>query len=220
MLTTIALATALLTTQQAAEKWDLKGLAANTTSTWDIHVKALDNGEEHEATFKLGLTLKEVDKEKSFPAEMSWNELLVDGGQAMGDMSWNVRLNPKGLVSEGAEGDDSIRRMLTPLVFVFPDKPVGVGDTWTETLKAGTDKDDQSVTLEFKAEAIEKVKDVDALKVTEKLTEKGPEGTTGEGTWWVSKEGKVLKFETKVKKWLVPMAGSAFEATIKGELAK
>lgn len=220
MLTTVALATALLTTPQAADKWDLKGLAPNTSSTWDVQVKVTDQGEEHEATFKLIMDLKEVEKEKPFPATYSWKSLVVDGGQEMGDTSWNIRLSPRGLITEGADGDDAIRRMLSPLVFVFPDKPVGVGDTWTETVKAGTEKDDQSLTVEFKAEAIEKVKDADTMKISEKLTEKGSEAMTAEGTWWVDKDGKVVKFETKTKKWYVPLASQSFDATIKGELAK
>lgn len=221
MLTTIALIGALLTTPQA-DKWDLKpALEAKATSTWNLTVKVEMGGETHDAALKLISTMKETPADKPKEATMAWKDLMLDGGQSMPDSEWDVKIGEHGAITDGAEAGDDIRRMLQPILFVYPSAPVAVGDTWTETIKAGSDKDDRTMTLEFKADSVEKVGDEDSLKVTEKLSEKGTDTMSSTGTWWVNKAGKVLKFETKVSKWVVPMAGGdPLDATIKGELAK
>lgn len=224
MLTTIVLAGALLATPQAADKWDIKAaLAPKTTMKWDITTAVVQGGQEHSATWKLVLDSKDPVKDKGLAATISWNELMLDGGQGVPDQTWDVTLSPMGSIAESdaSEGVEAIRTMLMPFMFVYPDKAVGVGDTWSDTIKAGTEKADTSMTCEMKAEGMEKVGDVDALKITEKISQKGDAGLNGTGTWWVGKDGKVLKFETKVTGWAVPMAGpDPMDATFTGTLSK
>lgn len=221
MLSTIALIGALLVTPQA-DKWDLKApLTPKTTSTWNVTIKADVGGEEHEAVMKLVSLVKETPADKPKEATFSWKDLVLDGGQSMPDNDWDVKIGEHGAISDAGEAGDEVRRMLQPMLFVYPSAPVAVGDTWSEAIKAGADKDEHTMKLEFKAESVEKVGDQDALKVTEKLSETGTGTMSSTGTWWVAKDGKVLKFETKVVKWVVPMAGGeSFDATIKGELVK
>jgi hypothetical protein len=113
-----------------------------------------------------------------------------------------------------AESED-VRRMLAPMLFAYPAKPVGPGDTWE--VKAG--KGGSETTYSQSVAGIEKVKDVDALKITSKLKESGSSGLEADGTWWVGKDGKAIKFQLYVKNWYVVMADQSFDATITGELA-
>jgi hypothetical protein len=180
-------------------------------------------GTEHTATMTMILDIKDGDKDKPLKADVTWKDLLLDGAQAVPDNSWSVVLNGQGAIadSDATEGADAIKKMLAPMTFVYPDKPVAVGDTWTNTVKAGSDKSDESITVDMKADSLDKVGDVDALKITETLTQKGDGSLKGTGTWWVDKTGKVLKFETKVSNWMVPMAGDqAMDASFKGSIAK
>ena len=222
MLTTIVLAGALLATPQA-EKWDIKaGLAPKATGKWSVSTDVTAGGENHTATMKLVMTVKDAEADKPLKATYEWKDLTVDGSMQIPDDAWDVTLDAMGGITDatGGDGADSVRQMLMPTVFIYPDKPVGVGDTWTDTLKVNG-KDDQAMTFEMKADAIEKIGDADVLKVSGSIAQKGADGLNGKSTWWISKEGKVLKFESKVSGWIVPMAGQdPMDATFKGELEK
>ena len=106
------------------------------------------------------------------------------------------------------EGDteDSYRRMLAPLNFVYPDHPVAEGDKWKIEVKpVGTGA---NLTYAYEAQRKEIVDDTNTLVIAVKITEEGKEPITGTGFWWLSKVGKVIKFEMKLENWIVPMAGS------------
>ena len=214
----------MLATPQAADKWDLKAaLAPKATTTWDLVSSVNQAGEDHTATMKLIISLKDAEKDKPQKATYSWKELLLDGGQNIPDNDWDVTIDGQGGItdSEASDGVEAMQTLLMPMTFIYPDKPVGVGDSWTLTVKAGSDKSDRSYTIEAKADSMDKVGDADAMKVTEKIDQKGDDKLTADGTWWVDKTGKVLKFEVKASGWKVPMAGpNAMDVTFKGTLAK
>ena len=48
----------------------------------------------------------------------------------------------------------------------------------------------------------------DTVVVNVKVTEGGENAIGGHGSWWLSKVGKVVKFEMMLNNWIVPMAGS------------
>jgi len=212
----------MLTTH--ADKWDIKAaFAPKASAKYDLNITVVQGGEDHTAVMKYGITLKDTAKDKPLEGTYTWTDLMLDGGQAVPDQTWDVTFDTMGGIAttDAQEGEDAIRSMLMPISFIYPDKAVEVGDTWTETLKAGTTISDRSMTCEMKAEAMEKVGDVDTLKVTEKISQKGDTPLTATGTWWVDKDGKVLKFEVKTTNWYVPMAGDALmDATFTGTLAK
>jgi hypothetical protein len=223
LLTIIALAGALLATPQAPDKWDIRAaLASKMTTTWSVNADVVDGGESHSAALKVSISFKEPEQDKPQKATYEWKQLVLDGGEELPDFAWDVTLDPMGGIvdSDHSDGAEAIRLMLMPMTFVYPDKPVGVGDTWTDTLKVGA-SDANTMTFEMKAEAIEKVGEVDALKVTETLSQKGADALGGKSIWWVGKDGKVLKMEAKISNWAVPMnGGSLMEATFKANLEK
>ena len=84
---------------------------------------------------------------------------------------------------------------------------IDVGDKWTfEMTPAKADK--RIMTSSYEVVGTEKLKGIDALKISAKLEEKGENGMSSKGFFWISKEGKPLKYELDVKNWVVPMAGS------------
>lgn len=224
MLTTLVLAGAMLASPQAGDKWDIKAaLAPKASVAYDVTTDVMMMGEPHTATFKLAIELKDTPANKPLVAMISMKDLTTDGGQTMPDNSWNATLDPSGgiLDSDAQEGPDAIRQFLTPWVFIYPDKAVGVGDTWTDTIKLGDAKTDRTITFNMKADSMEKVGDADALKVIENLTQNGDQGLKSTGTWWVDKTGKVLKFDIKTSNWVVPMVGDQpMDAGFKGTLSK
>ncbi|HTQ10719.1 MAG TPA: hypothetical protein VMI31_11650 [Fimbriimonadaceae bacterium] len=100
---------------------------------------------------------------------------------------------------------------------MYPDKEVKVGDKWTEKFKP---KDGKDVTVDYEVVEQTKVGDADALKIKGKLSEDGP--MKGDCTYWIGKDGAMLKFELDLKSWPVPFAGDPhdFDVKMKGEIVK
>lgn len=201
-----------------AQGWVLKApYEPKTKLAWNIHVDANMGGQNHEAIMKQTVSF-ESKSEKEIKGSASWSELQVDG-QDMGgeDTAWSLTLNPNGTIASAGESDD-YSRMLAPFAFAYPDKEVKVGDKWT--VKFVPFKDAREMTAAYEVLEQTKVGEIEALKVKGKLTDAGS-GLVSDGSYWVGKDGKVLKFDLDVKSWVVPMAGAGeFDAKIKGELAK
>jgi hypothetical protein len=225
LLTAIIFAGAILTSPRTqADKWDLSaGQAPKSSVKYDVAVKVNQAGQEHTAVMKMAIDRKDAEKDKPLKGEYNWTDIQLDGGQAVPDQDWPVTFDVHGGIagSDSSEGADSVRKTLMPVTFIFPTQPVALGDTWTSTIKGGTEKADESMTFDMKADSVDKVGDVDALKVTEKISQKGDSPLTGTGTWWLDKSGKVLKFEVKVSNWVVAVSGpDPMDADFSGSLAK
>lgn len=221
MIATFLVAAALVS---APDTWDIKpNLADKSKSTISTTVEANMGSGDHVAKMNVVRTCGAASSDKTVKARYTWDALEVDGNSMdAGDNGWDVVLNPDGaILSTTAEGGDDIRRMLSATNFVYPTKAVGAGDKWSSIVKPNKDKDERQLTWSYEVKGIEKVKDVDALKVAATLSEKGSDPMSGDGTWWIGKDGTVLKFELKIKNWVVPMSGGELiNATIKGEAAK
>lgn len=214
-----AMVAGALITSPMIDKWELKpNLEPKAKASWVVGVDAQTPDGDHRAEFTLvsEIGAKNGDVQK---VSMGWSKLTVDGNEMGEEIIWPVTVNARAaLVGTTAEEGDDIRRMLSALSFAYPDKPVGEGDKWSVEIRPYTGKDDFMLTYAYEVKGIEPIDKVDALKVALTLTEKGNGGMTGEGIWWVAKDGSVLQFEMKMKNWVVPMAGGEpFDATIKGK---
>ena len=59
-----------------------------------------------------------------------------------------------------------------------------------------------------------------SLVVYVKLKEDLKDGLSADGTWWLSKSGRIVKFEMSINNWVVPMAGpEPFDAIVRGKMA-
>lgn len=207
MIGTVLLAGAMMMSP-AIDKWDLKpGIAPKAKSSLAVVVDAAMGDGDHRAEFTVVREIGDPDG-SNHKAKFSWANLTVDGQEQGEDASWDVAIGPRGTVVSTTDmmGDD-IRRMLSPMTFAYPEKPVGEGDKWTAEVRPYKDKDDFLLTYAYEVKGIEQVDGADALKIAATLTEMGRDAMSAEGLWWVGKDGAVLKFEMKVKNWVVPMAG-------------
>lgn len=207
MIGTALLASALMM-GPALDKWDIKPvLAPKATASWTVVVDASMSDGEHRAEFNLVREIGEMDG-KNHKAMMSWAGLKLDGEEMGEEPKWDVAIGPRGAVVSTTDmmGDD-VRRMLSPMTFAYPDKPVGEGDKWTAEVRPYKDKDDYLLTYAYVVKGLEKLNGVDTLKIALVLTEKATDGLAAEGSWWIGKDGTVLQFEVTVKNWVVPMAG-------------
>jgi hypothetical protein len=147
----------------------------------------------------------------------AWDKLAVDDHEGDELPGWDCTVGLQGQILKlDGEGDDNFRRMLSPMIFVYPEKPVVIGDKWTVDVKPGDKL--PKFTYTYEAKSKEDVDGVNALVVTVKFKEDGDKPINGDGLWWVSKVGKVVKFSLKLSNWVVPMAGSEVtDVTIRGK---
>lgn len=200
-----------------ADAWDLKpSLSSTSKSTWEVAVDVSENGQDHHATFDLLEAGKEGDASKGQPVHLEIANVLVETNPQPGTAVDGV-VNAQNLLQSTTDADAN-RRMFSPLLFIYPTAPVSVGDTWKADLSP-SEKDAPKATFEFTAKKVEQVDGADSLQVTSTVKEAGEDGVSADGTWWVDKTGKVLKFKLTMKKWLVvPAGGQAMDATLTGKL--
>ncbi len=201
-----------------AQGWLLKSpYETKGKTTWKMVVDANVDGGTHVAKMDYVLNVQSNDP-KAIKVVASWNHLTVDDNEMSEESSWEVELAPSGAITKATDGEE-YARMLLPMLFTYPGKEVEAGAKWSESIK--TSKDAKDIKVDYEVLAKEKVGDKDALKVAAKFKEDKTDGMTGDDIFWVDKDGKVLKFELKLKNWMVPMAGGGpVEATIKADLAK
>ena len=109
-----------------------------------------------------------------------------------------------------------MRRMYEPFFMPYPDKAVSKGDRWKYEDKepvAG-----HRLTIECEVMDIVNLRDVEAMKVKAKVTEKGPDAMTCTGYFWVGKDSRILQYEIEVMNWPIPLNGSSFDGEIRAKL--
>ncbi len=214
MLPILALTLAM---QKEADTWDLKSsLTLKTKLTWAVKIDASAQGMDHHAAFNLNEILKSDDAKKRVET-FSWDHLVVDDQDGQEVPPWDAIMGMRGeIVKMDGDVNDDYRRMLSPFLFVYPEKPVAISDKWTFTAKP--DSTGPKITYSYEAKKTELVKEIQTIVLAVKYGEEGKDGSTGEGMWWVSRAGRIIKFEIKIKNWTVPIAGGESpDATIKGQ---
>ena len=191
------------------EPWTLAPPAPESKSVWKVEVQVEAQSEQHAANFNLI-----VQRGKTENVTYKWGDLEVDSQSVPFDEEWTGKWDAAGALTLADNGDET-RRMLLPFQFAYSEKPVDVGSKWTFEYEP---KGGAKVQIASEAIAIEKVKDVDTLKIKTVTKElKGEQPMSSKGTWWVDRSGKIVKFELNVTNWIVVMADAApIECTIKG----
>jgi hypothetical protein len=204
------------TTAIASDSWDIKPLLTSTTKlAWEIAVDATLQGETHSATFDLIEAGREGDAAKGQPVHLEMTNIVVESNSMPGSGT-DAIVDAQNVVQSTTE-DDINRRMFSPLLFIYPKGPVSVGDTWKTDFTPAS-KGVPKIKFEFTAKQTDQVNGSDALQVTSTVKEEGDEGVSADGTWWVDRTGKVLKFKITAKKWVVvPTGGQTMDATFTGK---
>jgi hypothetical protein len=203
------------------------GLSFQEPTTWSygptdlatkkvsLAVKAdvVAEGEKIQALWDFHFRYRESAAEKPLSLSVTWDNISA-AEQTMPDLGPYELTATPGHEIDCADGDD-IRRMLIPFVLPTSAKlTVGTAFTAVMTGKGSTSKISWSLT----PLSIEKVKDVETMKCKAEFKEAG-DGTSGTGTYWIAKDGRLLKFSVDLKGWVVPPAGpGAVDAKVSGEL--
>jgi hypothetical protein len=197
------------------DKWTLKpDMEPKSKTTYAVVVNVEQGGQPHEAKLTMLREVKSADT-KEAKVDVTWKDITLDDQPIGEDRTFPLTATLRGgLTSSAGEFGDDERRMLSPFAFVYPESAVDVGDKWSFENKptGGT-----AHTVSYEVKAIEKIGEQDAMKIAFKLDEKEDLGEHAEGTFWVAKSGRVLRWDMKVKNWIVPMAGPPMDANIKGE---
>lgn len=204
----------------AADPWSL---APNFTKGESAYALTLDvdaGGQQIQAEMTLKRKISVIDGEK-VSGTVTLADIMVSGSSPSEDLTFDAGWGKRGqILYTTGEFDDGVRRMLAPMVFVYPETPVVEGDKWKFVMEPKSDAT-LKATYEFEAKAIEKVSGEDAMKVLLKYGEETGGGTSSKSTFWVNQKGVVVKFEAEIKDWIVPMAGPGpVTASIKGTLKK
>jgi hypothetical protein len=215
-MTQLLLAIALA--QTPAADWNIAAPYKEKEATkYKVQIEINDQGTTINVEMNASVsTSKKTDK--GFEGTFSWTDLMVDGGQQE-DMTFDTMLKPDGTL-KGVKSDlgDGMRRMLLPFYFSYPGKAVTTDATWSYKDASEDEVDAHKATIDYKVVGVEKIKDKEALKVSVKLAEAGPDPMKADGFYWIGKDGRILKYELNVTHWPVPVAGQTFDAKIKAEI--
>lgn len=166
------------------------------------------------------IAVLKIDKktDKGFAGSYGFTEIYVNG-EPIENSALPAEFSANGvLMAIEADESPAMRRMYLPFFFAYPDKAVEVGDTWKYADKEDEAVDGHRTILEYKVIEEDKVGGKDALKIEFKLKEEGDAPMTGDGHFWVDRNGVVLKFKMNLESWPVPIAGDVVDAEISGEI--
>ena len=143
-----------------------------------------------------------VDTDGSYTIESSQKNMQVSfGGQNMNPPDSKdttvSKANGEIVDYQTDHQDPNAWRMAELNSFVYPDKPVSVGDTWQSKVAADTKKGTVAATCDYKVDSLEKVgsHDTAKIKVSYKETE-GSDPASSEGFVWLdTKDSAVVKSE-------------------------
>jgi hypothetical protein len=210
-------ALALLTISAPTQAWEIAPpYQKGETVAWNTNIAVNVQGTDLSVRLNYIFRVTEV-SEKETRGNVFFADLEVEGMAQDSDGEYDLRLSPRGNAhASQSEHGDAFRRMSAPLFLVYPDKPVSVGDKWTLEHKGS---EGGTFTYRCEAKGEEKVGDKEALKVQMTTSEDAGDRTSSDGMYWVGRDGKVLKFEIRIKNWIVPMAdGQPVDATVTGIL--
>ena len=166
------------------------------------------------------ISVLKIDKktENGFTGSYGFTEIFVNGDPMEND-PLPAEFSANGVLM-GIEGDEgpAMRRMYLPFFFAYPDEAVEVCDTWKYADDEDEAVDGHRTVVEYKAVEEDRVGGKDALKIEFVLKEEGDAPMTGDGHFWVDKDGIVLKYEMNLESWPVPIAGQVVSAEITGEI--
>ena len=174
-----------------------------TTTVTNKVVKVEENGNIQMESASSELTIKFGDQEIPQPASPPTK----------------ITYKPNGSVAK-VEGGDAMMQQMNASQMVYPEKPVKVGDKWSDTVKhpAGELK------IDYEFVGVEKVGEVEALKIkTTARTVNGKEGESysADGFTWIDpKTGMAVKMETRIKGMQAEGAPMPIDGTLKMELVK
>lgn len=175
------------------------------------------------ATTTITNKVLKVEENGNIQMESAPGEMIIKfGDQEMPQPAsppTKTTFKPNGATAN-VEGDDGLMQQMNASQLVFPDKPIKVGDKWSETVKNPYGE----LKIDYEFVGVEKVGDIEAVKI--KTTARVANGKEGEGfsadgfVWVDPKTGMAVKIETRIKGMQVEGAPMPIDGTLKMELVK
>lgn len=181
---------------------DFGGQSVNFTGTTiEKIIKVEDNGNYHVESVEKNMKVKFADQEMEIPEQPASTSIYKANG-ALIEM-------------KGEQVDSNSYRLANMSTLIAPEKPVKVGDKWTQETKADAKTGLAAAKADYEVLGAEKVGSYDTvkLKFSYKETE-GSEPSSSEGTVWINvKDGSLVKADATVKN--APLPGAPGPADMK-----
>ena len=143
------------------------------------------------------------------------NEMPLQMSQIEFSLASNGELKE---ITGGVDGNDNARSYLL-VMFIVPDKELAANEKWSFESKGNEKAGIPAYKYEATYVGPEKVGADDAFKYTTKLTETG--GSLGSKiTYWVAKDGKILKADGEFTGLMIPAAGAEASGKVRLSLVK
>ena len=175
------------------------------------------------ATTTITNKVLKVEESGNVQMESASGEMVIKfGDQEMpqpAPPATKMTFKPNGSVAK-VDGGDAMMQQMNAAQMVYPEKPIKVGDKWSETVK----NPNGELKIEYELVGVEKVGDTEAVKIkvtTRSANAKEGEGYSADGFTWVDpKTGMAVKMETRIKGMQVEGAPMPIDGTLKMELVK
>jgi hypothetical protein len=175
------------------------------------------------ATTTITNKVLKVEESGNVQMESASGEMIIKfGDQEMpqpAPPATKMTFKPNGSVAK-VDGGDAMMQQMNAAQMVYPEKPIKVGDKWSETVK----NPNGELKIEYELVGVEKVGDTEAVKIkvtTRSANAKEGEGYSADGFTWVDpKTGMAVKMETRIKGMQVEGAPMPIDGTLKMELVK
>ncbi|HWP31946.1 MAG TPA: hypothetical protein VNK96_09535 [Fimbriimonadales bacterium] len=171
----------------------------------------MGDGQPHKVVVNFNITEKilKIRDDGNIEVEATQGEMgiVIDGqdlGQGMPSQTSVTVMKPNGETlerkTENAPGMDN-PRLEESFTFIYPDKPLRIGDTWTRKVKADAKKGTVDAEATYKYEGTETVNGQTLWKVSYQFKETGGDMpfTVSGVVWLSSKDGTLFKGEYTMK---------------------
>jgi hypothetical protein len=222
---TLLTACALLSLSAAiAQEYTLKlNVKEGDTFKYRMSMEIDFGGQNLLATTTITNKVLKVEENGNIQMELASGEMVIKfGDQEMpqpAPPATKMTFKPNGAVAK-VDGGDAMMQQMNAAQMVYPEKPVKVGDKWSETVK----NPNGELKIDYELVGVEKVGEVEALKIkTTARTVNGKEGESysADGFTWIDpKTGMAVKMETRIKGMQTEGAPMPIDGTLKMELVK
>ena len=206
----VAVALGLTMMTAPVQAWELNSpYKDDLTIRHNVEMFISDASEEMDVAF-TAITKIGKKSDDGIKVSFGW-EGLEAGGQVMEDMMFDGNLDGHGFLKSMDDGDD-MRNMWAPFFFVYPGQAVEKGSEWSAKDK------EEGLSFTFEAMGVKKLKETETMHVKMKFKSASSSSVSGDGEFWVRKDGMIMKYEIDVSNWFIPMAGQVFDGSIEGVL--
>ena len=222
---TLLTACALLSLSAAiAQEYTLKlNVKEGDTFKYRMSMEIDFGGQSVLATTTITNKVLKVEESGNVQMESASGEMVIKfGDQEMpqpAPPATKMTFKPNGSVAK-VDGGDAMMQQMNAAQMVYPEKPIKVGDKWSETVKNAVGE----LKIDYEFVGVEKVGDTETVKI--KMTARSVNAKEGEGysadgfTWVDPKTGMAVKMETRIKGMQVEGAPMPIDGTLKMELVK